>query len=203
MVNGGVGEHLAFSNIVVSAGAAAVVLLKDAAEHLRWTSTPSHFSICDLIREAASPQWLLQLTIHTMHSKKKKITTKVLFCTFPLSLFWPCPLCRRQCLWSRRWARRGRWRRRWRRGGRGSPASWSDQDQIRVRSASDDQTTSLMAMFSGCPSIEEVGDRPLFRNYMTSFSKQSPFWTGGGGWEPGGLMDRAKEIWKRSDNLER
>ena len=36
IVNGGRGEeHLAFSNIVVSAGAAAVVLLKDAAEHLR------------------------------------------------------------------------------------------------------------------------------------------------------------------------
>ena len=37
MVNGGLGgeEHLAFSNIVVSAGAAAVVLLKDAAQHLR------------------------------------------------------------------------------------------------------------------------------------------------------------------------
>ena len=28
-------EHLAFSNIVVSAGAAAVVLLKNAAQHLR------------------------------------------------------------------------------------------------------------------------------------------------------------------------
>ena len=38
----------------------------------------------------------------------------------------------------------------------------TDQDQIKIRSGSDDQTTSLMAMFNGCPSIVEVGDRSLF-----------------------------------------
>ena len=40
--------------------------------------------------------------------------------------------------------------------------SGSDQGQIGVRSGSDDQTTSLMAMFNGCPSIVEVGGRSLF-----------------------------------------
>ena len=40
--------------------------------------------------------------------------------------------------------------------------SGSDPGQIRVRWGSDDQTTSLMAMFNGCPSIVEVGGGSLF-----------------------------------------